>query len=395
MKVRIHKSNIIIGILFLFSPFMSLPLVLQGIHRRSGFSLFMFVCFISFLSYLYIPTIGNDRVFYFEIHSFAQDSSWAEILIMLTNHSDFILQLLVSLFAKLNLSFKALAATHCFISFGIPLYVFHNTFKKSSHYFLFFSLFALSLNLLALFSGMRFYMAASFVILAYYKTFYLNCKGQGIALLILAGLTHFSCLVFIIPYTLLLLFKDRYKTFQVLFVLSFLFIAIPKEVTLNLLSHLTFLGENIGTKLDIYLGSGDDFLERGMAESESSIIVYWGGMLWLYVAYIYLFLTLKIKNLLRSIIYCSFAIVNLFFQATTVFERYTIVLQLLFVFLLIYESTKLHRTKIIYLFLPLFAIKFIFHIIIMRYNIEASYLNTDTFLFFNAIFKQITPADFL
>lgn len=387
---KIKEYDIFQYALFGISPILSLPISLYGISKKSNTSIILFICFMCFLSYMYIPNIEDDRCRHIEFFIFAKENSWNHIFSRLVLRPDFIFHLLLASFAKLGLNFQMVAAILAFISLYIPLNIIIKTLKeKNTCFFSSFLLFLFSINLLALFSGMRFYLASSVLLWSYYQSFYLNHKQKGFFILLVAGFIHFSIFLFLIPLLLFTLFKNKSTLSKVIFVLSFFFLFIPKDALFSLFFGLDFLGTGIETKINLYLME-NDFIESGIANSTGNAdIIYWGGILWLYVAYIYLLLTLKRTSFLRTLFFFNASVINLFYSAPTVFERYSIVLQFLFILIIIDEAITFKKNKMLYVFIFLFSIRFIFQLIIMRNNITASYLNTDVLLLITGLFRTI------
>jgi len=216
---------------------------------------------------------------------------------------------------------------------------------------------------------------------------------KGCILLLLASLIHFSVILFFLSFFLFFVLKKKPTLTSILFIISLFFLFFPKEFIYHI-SSIPLWNEGYTSKIDSYLNS-DDILDKRISMSKSVGLIYWGGILWLYFLYLYLLFTIKIKSMMRSLLYCNIFVINFFYQITTVFERYSIILQLIAVGLIIYESIVLQRIKILYFFLVLFTIRFIFQLIIMRNNILASYFCSDTLLFITAMYRKITENMFL
>ncbi|MDR2951257.1 MAG: EpsG family protein [Prevotella sp.] len=382
-------------IFFLVSPILTLPMTLYGIFKKSQFSLFLFALTIGFLSYLYIPYISNDKASHYFKFIELSNMSWNQIAIYLTDKPDFLFSIYLALMAKIGFSFQISAALISVMSVSIIFFIFDKlTRKQNKFYFLSFVLVLLSISLLALFSGIRYYFACTIVFLAFYYLFFEGKKTKGLGLLLLAAFTHFSTLLFIPVAFLAIILKNKPDWAKILFLISFLFLLIPRSDVLIHISNLGLFDNAIDSKLNAYLGESD-FVTRGMENSTSAVIIYWGSNLWLYISYLYLLITWKNNSILRTILYCMIFFVNIFYQAPTVFQRYSLLIQFFFGLLIIIELIKSDKKRIYYIFLALFSIRFIFQLIIIRDIISASYFNSDSLLLITGLFREITDINFL
>ncbi|MFV0598198.1 MAG: EpsG family protein [Bacteroidales bacterium] len=389
------ENNFHNAIFFLASPILSLPMTLYGIFKKSQFSLFLFSLTIGFLSYLYIPYMSDDKATHYFRYIDFSNMSWNQVAIYLTDRPDFLFSIYLAIMSKIGFSYQIMVALISIASVSITFFIFDKlTRDQNKYYFLSFILVFLTINILALFSGIRYYFACTLVFWAFYYLFFAEKKGKGFVLLFLASCTHFSTLLFIPVALFIIILKNKPNWARVLFLISFLFLLIPRSEIFIQISNFGFLDNAIDAKLNTYLGESD-FVTTGMENSSSAVIIYWGSDIWLYIAYIYLLFTWKQISPLRTILYCQIFFINFFYQAPTVFQRYILVIQFFFALLIIMELIKSDKKKIYYLFLALFSIRFIFQLIIIRYIIFESYCNSDSLLLVTGLLREITDINFL
>ncbi|MDR1882731.1 MAG: EpsG family protein [Prevotella sp.] len=387
---KFHKS-----VFFLISPIFSLPMTFYGIAKKSSFSLFLFTLTIGFLSYLYVPYISDDRASHYLKFIDLGKMSWYQITAYLVDRPDFLFSIYLAIMSKIGLSFQITASIVSIASVSITFLIFNKLTKDQNKYcFLSFILIFFTISLLSLFSGMRYYFACTIVFLAFYYVFFEQKKIKGFAFLLLAACTHFSTMLFILVTILVLLLENKPNWSKTLFLISFLFLLIPRTELLMQISNLGFFDSAIDSKINAYLGERD-FVSEGMDNSSSAVIIYWGSNLWLYIAYIYLLFTWKNTSTLRTILYCMIFFVNIFYQAPTVFQRYSLVIQFFFALLILIDLINSGKIKFFYIFLALFSIRFVFQLIIIRNIIVESYFDSDTLLLITGLFKEITDMNFL
>ena len=368
---------------FTVSPIISLPITLYGIYKRSFLSLILLAFTIGVLSFLYLPTMSNDKARYFELYNnFALYGYDYLTEHLATRSADFVIHFLIYFFAINHIPLPYLILLISTFTAGSYFYFFSKfalfSKKESFNYFLCFIIVLLSFSLPDLLSGIRFYFGTAFLILAYYFFFFSKKKLLSICLLILAILTHFSLALFIPVFILLYYMPNHYKLFRWMMIFSFLFILAPKQLVISIIDTLGLSG-GFETKAELYL-EGEDFIEKGITEgSQNYIWVYLFSIGWSFFAYLYLLLTVTRKSMIRNILYCSFAIVNIFYVITTVYARYLIVLKFLFILLLIYELIEYKNRKPLYIMLLFVIVNTISSFIILRNNLIESYLSSRIF----------------
>jgi hypothetical protein len=232
---------------FLVNPFLALPFSLIGIYNRHRYALTFLALIVGVLSFLYVPSISNDKarfVYYhmlFEKDSFTFNSFFEYIK---DGRPDFLLLFLIFVFAKLGIAFPFVAFIATFITVLIFFSLFHKIavgaqLSKAS-YFQGFLLVLFCLSLQTLFSGIRFYLAFSIALLAFWHG--LKHKQHLIAAFFLTVATsiHFSSSLYIPVYIFLHLFwsKNYFITISFFFPLHLSFCL--KRCCTQLYQHLAF-----------------------------------------------------------------------------------------------------------------------------------------------------------
>jgi hypothetical protein len=385
-------------LLFIISPFFFLPVTIYGLYKKQAFSLVFLVLTIGLLSYLFIPLNNDDVTRHYNRYIYLQNLSLNGLTASLATLADPFLSFYLFFMGKIGISFQIANTLLSLTAVSIYFYIFNKTVDMSMNnkYFLCFLMIFFSFSLRGIFSGIRSGLATSMVLLSFYNSFLKKRNTNlSIFLLLFASLIHFSTLLFFPVYFFTLLLKDKPIVAKALFVISFSFVFIPKAALYKILSGIGIFGDAMLFQLEAYL-TGGDFIEKGMIENRSNILIFWGSHVWLFLAYFYLLLTLKRKNtLLRTLLYCNIFFINIFFQTPTVFERYALILKFLFALFFIFEYIQTKKAGMLYVFCALFSLRFIFELITSRYIILKSYFNSETFLLLTALLKKITPQDWL
>ena len=387
-------------VFFIASPFLTLPLTLYGVYKKSRFSILLMVLFFGFLSYLYIPHISNDRASYFEMFIEFQTFDFKNFLIYLAAHNrpDFILHFLIYLTANLGISLQLLLFAITSFTVGVCFHLFNKITQNinftSRSFFLCFLTVLFSFSLDHLLSGIRFYFGTAWVLLAFYNGLFKRNNFRAILLLIVALFTHFSTALFIPIYFILYYFPRKHNFYKLFFLFSFTALFLSKDIIVSVLSLLDFSG-GYATKAELYL-EGQDFVEKGISEGSSNyILVYLFSIAWSIYAYFYIIFSIKRKSLFRNLLLLSFGVVNLFYPITNVYSRYLIVIKIIFVLLLIYEYRERQSLKPILITLGLFSLNIVSNFIVMRYNFEVSYFTKYSLSSFFIFLREISPQDFL
>lgn len=394
MKVNNFNKTVF----FIIAPFLSLPSILYGIYKKSTFSLGLFVVLLGLLSFLYVPNASDDKAFYYSQYELFKSLDFKSFrMYILSGQPDFILHFLLYSFVKIGVGIQYFYLFITITTVSVWFYIWNKTSDKNhlsnKQYFLFFVLIIFSFSYPGLFSGTRFYFSNSLLLLGYYFGVIENKRIKGLLIIIFASLTHFSILLFLPIYIVLIIIPHKNIFYKGIFLLSFIFVVTPKGFIVEMLSSLSSSG-SYSQKIESYT-SVVDFIESGIEESENYMIAYVLNIAWSFFAYIYLIATIKRESLFRNLIYINFAIINVFYSITTVHDRYLLIAKALFVFLVIYEAQKNKNNKVVLLTLTFFALSIIGQLIISRNIIEASYFNYHTLSLVFVFLREITPLDFI
>src|SRR5690606_18220091 len=164
-----HTHNFLRSIIYLLSPFISFPLILHGIYQKNKLSVFFIIGIVSLVSYLYIPSISNDKAYYYLLFDDFKRLQFDDFLSnFLAFKTDYIFYFLIYLFAQLKLPLHLLFLLITFVTltnFYLPFLKLINRLGGLSNkiYLLFILLVLISFSPEGLFSGVRYLFAISFV----------------------------------------------------------------------------------------------------------------------------------------------------------------------------------------------------------------------------------------
>jgi len=394
------NTTVVKYFLFVLSPFLAVPIVLHDIYKRKDDNYVLISLLFGLLSYAYIPLYTNDKAYYYELYEYFSLINFDQFVYFLTDKPDFIFYLLVFLFAKLAVSvqFLFLAIT------TFTVWVWFKTFNEiqrlfkfnSKEYLIFFLLVLFSFSIDHLLSGTRNYFAFSFVALGFLNGLIRKSKLKGLLFLILGVCIHFSSLIFLPFYFLLVSSPNKHNAYRTIFLFSFAFILVPREFIFQLTENIG-LPAALKFKLESYLGDSD-FIENSIKTGNINnyIQIVFNG-LWSYFAYAYLIFTIKRKSILRNLTLVVFAVANIFYSAPDTYFRYLLIAQLIFIVLLVYEyGTEKKSLSFHKVLLAVFIINFFGNIYAVRDQILKSYINLYSSTSVTYFMKeQITYKDFI
>ncbi|RZK57133.1 MAG: hypothetical protein EOO91_10730, partial [Pedobacter sp.] len=373
---KFNKAVLLSFVVFLFSPFLSIPLILLGIVNKSKFSLILLAVLFGLVAYIYIPNLSDDKARYFEVYDHFKDGSYFELFAyLMLQGQDFILQSMFYLASQWNISAQYVFGLVTFISMSLILSIYHRITLKHIYTnpelrFYAIILLCLAVPYIDLLSGTRYMFACSFVLMAFYIGLIEKQKSSFI-LLIIAAFIHFSTLVFIPIFCVLFFFPEKNRIYFLIFCVSLVFIAIPSNFLLSIFDFLGLSG-GLAVKKEAYL-EGEDFVQNALAESIVTRFVVFLEMIWLFVISVYLLFFSKSEGLPKNIILFTASVINVFYAVPTIFFRYAIVLKLLFVFFLIMEIYRYKQKLWILVFGSILFCIFTFQIISGLPNIIATF----------------------
>jgi hypothetical protein len=355
-------KNISRVIVFLLSPFLSIPFIIKGIMEKNKSSVYLLIGVVGFISLMYIPEPSNDRKHYYWLYEYYQNITLGDFIFDLQSKTDFLFYTLIYLAVKINLPLNIL----CFIVLFLTLNNYYSSFFLLSKKYnagklfaLFIFLILFSFQIKGLFSGVRFYMAASFIVRAFAEC--LNSKNflKGLPYLILGVFTHFSCAIFVPFYLLYNFFYNKDKLVLYIFLFSFSFMLIPKEFLADKLVSGLGLSGIYEKKVSGYLGEEDYLEESKQIGNFNNYLRLIFNSLWLYVAYYYFILYRKRQSELKNMLFLILSSTNIFFTSSGTYYRLMFVPIVFFIFLLLRDySQGVNNKKIIYIVFILVSLNF-------------------------------------
>ncbi|CAL2088373.1 conserved membrane protein of unknown function [Tenacibaculum sp. 190524A02b] len=370
MALKKDENTFVQVMIFIISPFLSLPFILHGIYEKNKRSVVFLIGVISLMSYLYVPLDTNDKAYYYYLYD---DFKLVSISDFLSLKPDYIFYLLIYIFSMLNIPLDFLFLG---ISFITMLLLYSSFFKllegfeviSKKNFFIITFLILFSVSPPSLFSGIRFTLASALILYSFVYTFFRKkINLRSILLIIGAILVHFSVLVFLPLYFIVFFFKERFnKLFLILFILSFGFLFIPKDFLISIISGVG-LSEVLETKAQSYLG-GEDFITNSVNSGNfNNRIRTIFQSLWFFISAIYILLNKTKTLVLRNIFLLVASFTNAFYVVPTVYLRYLAISLFFFVFLLINDFVNGAKNKVtIYILFIILSLNFFGNIYSLR-----------------------------
>ena len=384
MLIRKRKYNfqdISQTLTFILSPILSIPLVIKGVYEKRNSSIYCLILLMGIMSYLFVPSIENDKAQYYLFYEKFQSMDFRAFSGFLAIRPDFVFYVLIYVFAQLNLPFEFffLMMTVSTVSIFFQFF-FQFDFKdqvSEKHYLLLVLGFFCSFALPALLSGVRFFLAIAFVILSFHKIFLENKKLWGYISLLIAVSIHFSCLVYIPVIIALKLFPNTKKWQKGFFLLSFIFVLIPKHF---FVSFMPLLQSSKGFQEKAVYLSGNDFLSNNLQSGNSNnFILYLVSTFWVFIGYLYIFFTFKRNGILRNFLLLIFGISNIFVQFPTIYDRYILIVNVVLLVSMYLDFTKKAISfKMVRFLIAVFFLSFLLNIYAMRSQLLTSFNDLHT-----------------
>jgi hypothetical protein len=396
MKIKLEKGTFETCLIFVLSPFLSIPFIFVQLKRgNEKLMTFLLSIMIGLLSFLFVPISGFDKTAYIKRYLLFKEYNFAQLkdYFIFGLKPDYIFDTIIYLFAKSNISFHFLF----FFLTTLTVYSVFRFVQKTNEkllsqrfkYNILFALFVLfSFSLPGLFSGIRFILAGSAFIWAVYYLFIDKVRLKGILFFAIAILTHFS-FAFFIPPVLLLFFYPKVLSSKIILLSSLAFLLIPKELLGDLFSYFE-LSESYANKTEAYLTS-----EREVS-ANAQILTYLRS-LWVYFSYLFILVLNKDKNnKLYLIFVVLLSFINITYSIPIVFNRYLIVPQFLLVAYLIYSKLNGSIKNIyFYLYFTFMMISTAIDLYVLRPSIFASYQLIDMLTIVQVLSNKFTIYDIL
>lgn len=408
MKIKCPKGTFETFIIFLLSPFLSIPFLLLQFKRKDRWASVMFSFLVGIIAYLYIPAVSNDKAKYYIRYEFYKNLSLSDFYNFLVSlkKPDFIFDFILFAARKYNIRlefvFFALTFLCVYLLFNIINSIIEQTQSKSYNYLLVSVLTFFSFSLPSLYSGLRFTLGASILVFGIYQLLFLKNKVIGIILIIIATQTHFSLLYFIPALAIFSFDKFEKVDYRLFFLLSLLFLLIPTSVTSSIFSFMS-LSESLDAKTSVYV-DGKDAVSQNFDSNQSSKILYILRTAWYYMMLIILIFYHKkliFNDWSKKFIYLLYIFiffVNFTYSFTTVFSRFSIVIKLLFLLYIVYLYLNINTVftkKVFYLILFFYALTFLIDVYILRINFMKSLFSSDNLLIIQIINKKINYNEFI
>ena len=357
-KIRNFETKFV----FILSPFFSIPFLVKGIVNKSKVHVYLLMGVIAFVSLMYLPEPSNDRSHYYSLYNLYKIISFKEFLIFLKTKTDFIFYSLIFIAAQLKIPLNFLFAIILFLTLNNYYKSFFTLSKKYDPgklfaLFIFFILFSFQIK--GLLSGVRFYLAASFMVRALILSSKSTKLYVGLPYLLIAVFTHFSTAIFAPVYLLYFYFKRNDKLILYSFLVSFAFIFVPRDLLADKLMSIFDFSGIYEQKITGYLGEEDYLEDSKQVGNFNNYLRLIFNSLWLYIAYYYFIFYRKKKSLLKNLLLSILAITNVFFSSPGTYYRLMFVPIIFFIFLLLRDySQGVSNKKIIYLVFLLVSLNF-------------------------------------
>lgn len=350
-RLAIKNYNVVSLLTLLVSPWLSAPFIFFGVFKKSRGALTLLAIFYALLSYHIIPLETNDLASHYRFFEQIDKMNFDQLGVLLESRADSLFYILMFVFSKLGLSAQFLFGLITFLTLENFFRVYYSMFKDSDKKTYCIGVVFLLLSFLwsFIFLGVRNYFAFSFVLIAFNQGVFKKKHLQGYLWLLLSSTIHFSSIVFF-PIYMVLLYSDNNRNYaRNLFLVSFLFVFLTKQRLLEI-ALLLPLPIQIQEKVLWYF-TGKDIVEIGIENSISGRILYIILGLWMYLAYLYLFVTIRRKSVLRNLTYFLFFLLNVLSVAPDPQKRYAYLARPILLFLVVYEYSIYKNKSFIYLFM--------------------------------------------
>ena len=367
LKSRYYISDIVLGTVFFFMPFWSLPLlVFQFIKTRRIFYTILISMFFALTASLLAPTGDLYRLYltYFDFQNYDFDS----FINFLSAKPDFLFYALLYVFAKIGLSIRIIIFLMIFSFFQLSFNLLLKQPRKIS--VLIILLFVMQFDFLLQGLFLRFPLAILLVIYAFLNK--IQGKNYSLLLLIIASTIHFGALISIPIYFLSRLSLKKLNT---ALLISLLIIPFGSYLFIFLTNNLLEWFPNIPFKEkleDYFLGywALEYFEERT-----------WKALFQIYIERVLYFLVLayflltKGNTMHRKIAIPFLILINVLFTFPNLFNRYFVLATFFGILCIIIEHKKTAYSQLIRLGLALtITLVFSTRIVAQQKNIRVGYI---------------------
>lgn len=384
------KPNLFNFFFYLF-PILIGPLyILEIRNKNKKLPIILVSFFIGLFSFLYVPSITNDKFYYFELYQDFQNYGFRYYKNYIMFRPDIVFYSLIYLFSLLGLSFKFLSGfLGGFIFYFTSTSIGLNSIKDKNKYTFVLILLILGISFPDYYSGLRFYFALTLFLLGikfYLKKNFFLCT----TLILLSFLTHFSLLVFSwVPVILIL--KPRITRLNIIYLFSLVFLFIPtNDIIINLLENIQ-VDAIAFEKVFGYLENEDHFL-RDLSKGNlfNKIQIYYRLAIVVVFNLSYFWFRKKNSKFL-SLFLVQLILTNLLFSIPVIYLRFSIFTFYLLIALLITLDIKVFHKRI---YLAYFCIYFIMFFLVFKENILETFMNFE-FFFTPSIFFSSPDINYL
>jgi hypothetical protein len=353
-KLKIEELKIRLSLIFtiIISPLLSIPAMVYGLLKKDKVVFTFIALAFALIGYQMIPTELSDLTKHYALFEEMKTMSLNGLFEVFKRKPDFLFYLGMYLLAKAGFAAPWIVFITVYISLKNYFKIYHELFSSAplKLYLLGFFLLILSIKWSFLFLGLRNYLGYSFAFLALFNLV-IGKRSSNYIYLLLACFIHFTSLVFLPIYYLLKISKGNGVKFRNVFLLSFIFVLLTKDILLSILQIVPST-ELIEAKINGYLGK-DDLVEREINSSVSAYISYSIQFLWYYFGALFLVLTINKRSKIRDAVYILFAITNVFFVSPDTFNRLGIIVRPALLFLILCEIDQKFRKIWLYIFIVL------------------------------------------
>ena len=366
-KLKYYPSDIVVSILFVISPFWTMPIVLfQLFKTRRSFYAILISVFFGLTASLLAPT-GDLYRLYMDYFYF-QNGDFNTYMNYIRDKPDFLFYFILYAFAKLGLSLRLLIFILIFSFYQLSF----NLLLKKEKYFGVFVIILFILQFDFLLHGLFLRFPLSMLIVIYATLNKLEGKKYVLLLLILASVIHFSALITI---PLFYLSKMNFKKLNLYFLLSLIIMPFGSFILIYLVSNLLELYPDmpLSEKLNSYF-LGYWSLEYFEDRTWKALLLFYFERAFYIIILLYFIFTRNL-NKYRKQALVFFILINVLFSFPNLFSRFSILGIFFGLFAIIQENKKTNIAYFIKLSLALIIpIVFTMRIVAQQKSIRAGYM---------------------
>jgi len=366
-KLKYYPSDLVVTILFVISPFWTMPIVLFQLFktRRSAYAILISV-FFALTASLLAPT-GDLYRLYLDYFDF-QNGNFNTYMNYIREKPDFFFYFILYVFAKIGLSLRLFIFILIFSFYQLSF----NLLLKKEKYLGVFVILLFVLQFDFLLHGLFLRFPLSMLIVIYATLNKLEGKKYVLLLLIFASVIHFSALITI---PLFYLSKMNFKKVNLYFLLSLIIMPFGSLILIYLVSNLLKLYPEMpfSVKLNSYI-LGYWSLEYFEERTWKALSLFYIERAFYIIILLYFIFTRNI-NKYRKQALIFFILINLLFSFPNLFSRFSILGIFFGLFAIIKENKKTNIAYFMKLSLALIIpVVFTIRIVAQQKNIRTGYI---------------------